>query len=547
MNAIPATGTAGASSAGEQGPAPEVATGVDFVALLQAFLAGLPAAKAPSSLPPTALTDADATASQEDRSGDTGGVPAAGDGGMAEPGPQVEEGPVVSDSGLGELALSTAEPEVPVAWRWQEQGDADPLFRTIAARPREDRLSRFPASTDSALATIDARDALADAEPDQRLEEGATSPQPATTDVQAAAGPKAAIPPFTEHAREGALGEGNSAEVLASPGIEVSRASRGDPAVVPRDELAVPRQPRSLGVPLEPSGGHSLALRAARGEALGLELPSGPNAAPELAPTGDRWTPTPRVEALTQSADREPPQASRGPLRSGPTVDAQVVALRVAGTSSGHSSQGRGTSTARREVRDYHIGRSPANSESDVLDTATSDRTGQSVQVIGIHESRTSLPDGIAKPALARSAMLSEAPSGAASQESQLQQQITLRLDDGGAARLRITVRGDRVEALIVEPDSAAAGRLFGRVEELRAALQRSGFTDPIVVVRAPSQNSDAQAGMTAPNDVVALRTTEGQPARDSRSSSFSHRRQDEGGSQGQGRSHQRSGRERER
>jgi hypothetical protein len=81
----------------------------------------------------------------------------------------------------------------------------------------------------------------------------------------------------------------------------------------------------------------------------------------------------------------------------------------------------------------------------------------------------------------------------------------------------------------------------------LRAALQRSGFSDPIVVVRAPSQASDVHSSMTVPNDVVALRTSEGQQARDSRSSSFSHRRQDEGGSQGQGRSHQRSGRERER
>ncbi|HWP02064.1 MAG TPA: hypothetical protein VNL96_01265 [Gemmatimonadaceae bacterium] len=546
MNAIPAAGPSAALSAGEQAPASDTASGVDFVALLQLFLAGVPAPKAPSGIRPTALTGADSQPPSEEVSSGTGDVPATSGGGIAELGSQTREGSVAAE----ELMVSSSEQDSPPAWRREEQVLAAPLSATIAAPPRDDGSGGLSASTNTAFAAVDARDILPDAGWDEPLEESAIRLQPPTVEVQVSAVLPAMVSPSTVHAREGAAGGENTAEVPASSGNDAREVRRADPTGAPRGELVAPRQPKSLGVPLEPGSGHSLALRAAIGEALALELAPEPSTAPELAATGDRWTPTTRAEPWKQSADLEQPEASRGSLRSGSALDAQVLALKISGKSPGNNSdsgQGNGTSTTRRAVMDHHSGRSSAESDPDVVKSATSDGTSQGTHVVGVPEPRTSLPDGIAKPALARAITLSEAPSGVASQDPQLQQQITLRLDDGSAARLRITVRGDRVEALIVEPDSLAAGRLFGRVEELRAALQRSGFSDPIVVVRAPSRASDVHSSMTVPNDVVALRTSEGQQARDSRSSSFSYRRQDEGGSQGQGRSHQRSGRERER
>src|SRR5262249_50277386 len=69
---------------------------------------------------------------------------------------------------------------------------------------------------------------------------------------------------------------------------------------------------------------------------------------------------------------------------------------------------------------------------------------------------------------------------------------VTLRLgDDVGAPSVRVTIRGDAVEARIIASDPAMARDLAAGTRELASALTAQGFTDARVAVRGRASALD--------------------------------------------------------
>ncbi len=79
-------------------------------------------------------------------------------------------------------------------------------------------------------------------------------------------------------------------------------------------------------------------------------------------------------------------------------------------------------------------------------------------------------------------------PEGGEVQEKPagLADRVTLQVADadGRSTRIRVTVLGDQVRALILPPDGESAGQLQRRMDELQAALVRHGFVDSRVTVQ---------------------------------------------------------------
>jgi hypothetical protein len=72
---------------------------------------------------------------------------------------------------------------------------------------------------------------------------------------------------------------------------------------------------------------------------------------------------------------------------------------------------------------------------------------------------------------------------------------VTLQVadDEGRQTRIRVSVTGNQIRAVITPPDSASARQLEQRMDQLHETLVRQGFVDPKLVVRAaPEMVSDA-------------------------------------------------------
>jgi hypothetical protein len=72
---------------------------------------------------------------------------------------------------------------------------------------------------------------------------------------------------------------------------------------------------------------------------------------------------------------------------------------------------------------------------------------------------------------------------------------VTLQVadDEGRQTRIRVSVTGGQIRAVITPPDSASARQLEQRMDQLHETLVRQGFADPKLVVRsAPESASDA-------------------------------------------------------
>ncbi len=70
-----------------------------------------------------------------------------------------------------------------------------------------------------------------------------------------------------------------------------------------------------------------------------------------------------------------------------------------------------------------------------------------------------------------------------------LADRVTLQVADaeGRETRIRVTVQGDQVRAVILPSDQESARHLERRMDDLQAALVRQGFADPKVSVQSPS------------------------------------------------------------
>lgn len=74
---------------------------------------------------------------------------------------------------------------------------------------------------------------------------------------------------------------------------------------------------------------------------------------------------------------------------------------------------------------------------------------------------------------------------------------VTLKVadDEGRQTRIRVSVTGSQIRAVITPPDGMSARQLEQRMDQLHDTLVRQGFTDPKVVIRAaPEIVSDAAA-----------------------------------------------------
>jgi hypothetical protein len=99
---------------------------------------------------------------------------------------------------------------------------------------------------------------------------------------------------------------------------------------------------------------------------------------------------------------------------------------------------------------------------------------------------------------------------------------VTLQVadDDGRQTRIRVSVTGNQIRAVITPPDSASARQLEQRMDQLHETLVRAGFADPKLVVRsAPeSANEIATLANAASQEVrSAVPAGKDQPAGDQR------------------------------
>jgi hypothetical protein len=78
---------------------------------------------------------------------------------------------------------------------------------------------------------------------------------------------------------------------------------------------------------------------------------------------------------------------------------------------------------------------------------------------------------------------------------------VTLQVADadGRQTRIRVTVLGDQVRAVLVPSDQESARHLERRMDDLQAALVRQGFADPKVSVQSPLAASTAAPWGAAP------------------------------------------------
>jgi hypothetical protein len=123
---------------------------------------------------------------------------------------------------------------------------------------------------------------------------------------------------------------------------------------------------------------------------------------------------------------------------------------------------------------------------------------------------------------------------------------VTLQVSDseGRQTRIRVTVVGDQVRAVITPPDNESARQLEHRMDELQTALARQGFTATRVSIQAAADGGgEAMAGAGVAASSSEARTTPGkdQPAGDQRQGRNPREQQSQGGGQQQRQSHGRN------
>jgi hypothetical protein len=561
VNRITATGVVAAPPGAELPGAEQPAAGLQFVALLQALLTTLPNFK---TFPLEASRCAGHNSSQLDVSSDPDLDVGLTDGSVA-------AGAVTDLAAAQEQSLeSVAHTEHWCATPYSVSPSAGAALAAEAAMPA---LPRLPSIVEPPLAETTHPEVIssraASSELDRATGAAGTSPHyeqkprcsnPVVGGSAAAALAQFALPASLFNSELRTPHGGNDLEATASYATPHGRSdgSLHQTAALSDLHLAAPGS-RAGQLTLESSTGQDMAAARLQGR-------DAPNViAQELWRRVGLLAPVSGAEAGAASDAAPPERSASGPAivdSATVTRDAReqlpavrVVALTQKGSGQGAGQEGsadsgKGGDTLARGKGVRHLSR-PLEDYGAELAQGTTSHSGilNSQPLTGSFEPRAAGRAATLTAAQVASELAARGweHGNVNPLAQQTQQQITLRLDDGSAARLRITVRGERVEALIVEPDRALAGRLWASVEELRAALQRSGFPDSVVVVRAPSTAAELHSVMAAANDPLPSRAAaEQQPPRDSRSSS-SYRRQDEGGQQGQGRSHQRPSRERER
>lgn len=101
---------------------------------------------------------------------------------------------------------------------------------------------------------------------------------------------------------------------------------------------------------------------------------------------------------------------------------------------------------------------------------------------------------------------------------------VTLQVadDEGRQTRIRVSVTGNQIRAVITPPDNASARQLEQRMDQLHETLVRQGFADPKLVIRsAPESVSDAATMASAAQGSHDVRSAgpagKDQPAGDQR------------------------------
>ncbi len=127
---------------------------------------------------------------------------------------------------------------------------------------------------------------------------------------------------------------------------------------------------------------------------------------------------------------------------------------------------------------------------------------------------------------------------------------MTLQVSDGDgrSTRIRVSVIGDQVRAVITPPDAESARQLEHRMDELQSALARQGFTASSVQVQTAElrQGNEALAGanvgvassearMTPGREQPAGDQRQGRGQRDQQSAGGQERQQQQGRSRDQG------------
>ena len=292
-------------------------------------------------------------------------------------------------------------------------------------------------------------------------------------------------------------------------------------------------------VPAEGDAAPEPKLQARTPDAPRAVKPVAIPSAARSAPVAEPRKPAGREDTDAQTPAKESPAESRHVDRTEPTP----VPARVRVTVEETNVEGK-AAVAPPQVKDRKL-----------------QRDVEAVQHIAESPAGAPHPDGV--PAQMQRAS-HESPAAAADAPAQLRHaddapanpgtmdRVTLHLpDDAGGGRIQIAVRGDVVHARIVSPDEAGTMQMQSGLDELRGALTRQGFQETHVRVEtrpvsdagwmpANAAREAAGAGDSRPHDSERQE----RQARDQRQpeEAADQRRQ-----QADGRSHQRSRRERER
>ncbi len=149
----------------------------------------------------------------------------------------------------------------------------------------------------------------------------------------------------------------------------------------------------------------------------------------------------------------------------------------------------------------------PASSALDASGMPVVGRSERPEEVTGSREARNLPSDGSTDAKAAGSA-----------------DRVTLQVsdEDGRQTRIRVTVTGNQVRAVITPPDDISARQLEQRMDQLTETLVRQGYADPKVMVRTATDamneaRAAVQAGTGAQDGRTAGPASREQPAGDNR------------------------------
>ncbi len=287
-------------------------------------------------------------------------------------------------------------------------------------------------------------------------------PEPAPRAVPPAGGASLGVRPAGDKAAmPRAVPSGSAAPVMDDDRLALS----GGAAPVPSGAVAGPREPaiaprtvayQRRGAPGADvaDGGKAPSDGTTRSDAVRVRVAepapqrAAPLAMPLDAPAAARTSAPSRAPILPASRQELPASANRGDDLS--------------------------SQAARPDARDTAEPSDSENRASATLPTPTESLSrgeGRAKEVAGA-EARN-MPDR---------AETKERPAG-------LADRVTLQVADaeGRETRIRVTVQGDQVRAVILPSDQESARHLERRMDDLQAALVRQGFADPKVSVQSPS------------------------------------------------------------